>query len=263
MNEEHIEKSQSAVARLLRIMHRLRKECPWDAKQTHESLKPYLLEEAYEVLESIDHKNSDALAKELGDLLLQIVFHSEIANENDQFRFSEVADHIADKLVSRHPHVFEDSEANDAAEVQNNWEHNKFQNEQRESLLDGIPEAAPALLQAQRMQEKAATVGFDWPEVQQVMDKVEEEWQELKAAIQNKNETSIRNEFGDLLFSMVNFGRFLEINAEDALRITNNKFYHRFRYIEKAYNNDPKALKNATLDELEAHWKQSKKTSSE
>jgi len=252
-------KQHYTVEDLLRIMHRLRRECPWDAKQTHESLRQFLLEETYEVLETIDQKQWHKLAEELGDLLLQIVFHSEIAAEKGRFTFDDVVQSISQKLIARHPHVFGAKDLNNASQVQENWEHTKVQNEGRPSLLSGVPMAAPALLQAQRLQEKAATVGFDWPEIEPVIDKVMEELQELKEAIKNQNQQEKEDELGDVLFALVNLGRFLNVTAEDALRKTNQKFLRRFQHIEEQYGGDPKAMKQATLEELDQHWEQAKK----
>jgi len=243
---------------LLHIMHRLRKECPWDAKQTHESLRQFLLEETYEVLETIDQQQWSKLAEELGDLLLQIVFHSEIASEQNRFDFSDVVDHISKKLIARHPHVFGDKALNSASQVQENWEHTKVKNEGRASLLSGVPKTAPALLQAQRLQEKAACVGFDWPEVEPVIDKVIEELNELKEEIKKNQRQKMEDELGDVLFALVNLGRFLNITAEDALRKTNQKFIRRFQYIEQQYNGDIRAMKKASLKELDQHWEQAK-----
>ena len=257
---EQMQKS-AKMDRLLEIMKRLRKECPWDAKQTHHSLKRFLLEEAYEVLESIDEQNWDELSAELGDLLLQIVFHSEIASEENRFDFDVVVDKISAKLVERHPHVFGDTSLNSAREVQQNWEHTKVQNERRGSLLEGIPQNAPALLQAQRLQEKAATVGFEWDEIEDVFEKVEEELGELREARKAQDRVAIQAEFGDLIFALVNLGRFLNVDSEDALHQTNKKFIRRFRYIEKKYKN-PEAMKKATLKELDEYWNESKRTES-
>ncbi len=247
-----------SMEELLQIMHRLRKECPWDAKQTHDSLRPYLLEETYEVLETIDNQQWSKLAEELGDLLLQIVFHSEIASENNHFDFSDVVDHICRKLIARHPHVFGNKNLHSAQQVQESWEHSKVATEKRHSLLSGVPNSAPALLQAQRLQEKAATVGFDWPNIEPVFDKVVEELQELKQAIKNENASEKENEFGDLLFALVNLARFLDVTAEDALRKTNQKFIRRFQHIEKQYDGDLQAMKRASLEELDQHWEQAK-----
>ena len=248
----------SSMDRLLEIMKRLRKECPWDAKQTHDSLKRFLIEETYEVLDAIDSKNWDELSGELGDLLLQIVFHSEIAAENGFFKFDDVVDKISAKLIARHPHVFADKPLNTAAEVKQNWEQTKVENEDRTSLLEGIPNSAPALLKAQRLQDKAASVGFDWPETAPVIEKVEEEFQELVEAYRSKDKDKIKNEYGDLIFAIVNLGRFLKVDAENALNLSNKKFIRRFNYIEKKYNNDVSEMKKASLEEMDAHWDDAK-----
>lgn len=245
---------------LLSIMKRLRDECPWDAKQTHQSLRPYLLEEAYEVLESIDTENWDDLAAELGDLLLQIIFHSEIAARHGRFDFGSVVNHIAGKLVQRHPHVFGDKELHSAKEVQDNWEHSKITNEKRASILSGIPQTAPALMQAQRMQEKASSVGFDWNALEPVIEKIEEEWQEFKEALGKNDPSAMQEELGDLLFSVVNLARLSGVVAEDALRMTNEKFKKRFQYIEKQYNHNPQAMKKDSLEQLDQHWTAAKRT---
>lgn len=250
--------SKYTIDELLKIMKRLRDECPWDAKQTHHTLKQYLLEEAYEVLETIDSESWDNLSSELGDLLLQIIFHSEIASRSGEFDFTSVVDGIAEKLILRHPHVFADSNINSAKEVQENWEHTKLIKENRKSILAGIPKSAPALLQAQRLQQKAATVGFDWAELDPVIDKIDEEWQEFKQAVKENNQTNIKQEFGDLLFSMVNMARFCKILAEDALRLTNQKFIRRFEYIEQQYDNNPKLMKEQSLEALDQHWNDAK-----
>lgn len=243
---------------LVAIMKRLRRECPWDAKQTHQSLKPYLIEEVYEVLESIDHQTWDELASELGDLLLQIVFHSQIASENGHFDFNTVVEKISKKLVERHPHVFDSDTAKTAEEVQSNWEHIKVKSENRKSLLGGIPASAPALLRAQRLQNKASTVGFDWNSVHPVMDKLEEEWTELKQAVDKGSLDDVKDEFGDLLFTLVNLSRYLDLDSEDALRLTNDKFIKRFQYIEKHYDNNLEAIKKASLEEMDTLWEESK-----
>jgi MazG family protein len=257
-DKELMEKTQYTIDDLLHIMRRLRKDCPWDAKQTHQSLKPYLLEETYEVLETIDQGQYDKLAEELGDLLLQVVFHSQLGDEEKRFDFQQVVTHISRKLIRRHPHVFGDKDLKDAKEVQENWEQSKVKDEARTSLLSGIPKAAPALMQAQRLQEKAATVGFEWESIEPVYEKVKEEWDELQSAIKQGNQKEIENEFGDLLFALVNLGRFLHVNAEDALRKTNQKFIRRFEHIERQYDNDVDAMKRASLSELDRHWEQAK-----
>jgi MazG family protein len=251
-------KSKYTIDELLEIMKRLKDECPWDAKQTHHTLKQYLLEEAYEVLETIDSESWDELSSELGDLLLQIIFHSEIASRAGEFDFNTVVDGIAEKLVQRHPHVFSDKNVNSAKEVQENWEHTKIAKENRKSILAGIPKSAPALLQAQRLQQKAATVGFDWTELKPVIEKIDEEWQEFKEAIKENDRSKINEELGDLLFGMVNMARFCKILAEDALRLTNQKFIRRFQYIEKQFENNPKLMKEQSLNTLDQHWNDAK-----
>lgn len=250
--------SKYTIEQLLTIMKRLRDECPWDKKQTHQSLKQYLLEEAYEVLETIDMEAWDDLSSELGDLLLQIIFHSEIASRAGKFDFSDVVENIAEKLVLRHPHVFGNAQVNSANEVQENWEHTKLTKENRSSLLSGIPKSAPALLQAQRLQQKAATVGFDWNEIKPVIDKMDEEWLEFKNAVKQNNKAEMTGEFGDILFSLVNLARFCNILAEDALRLTNQKFIRRFQYIENQFDNNPKLMKIQPLEVLDKHWNDAK-----
>ncbi|MBN2426544.1 MAG: nucleoside triphosphate pyrophosphohydrolase [Calditrichaceae bacterium] len=246
------------MEKLLKIMHRLRRECPWDAKQTHQSLKPYLLEETYEALESIDEENWDELASELGDLLLQIIFHSEIASEKGCFNYDTVLEKISKKLIERHPHVFDKEIVKNAEDVQRNWEHIKVKSEKRDSLLTGVPATSPALLQAQRLQEKAASVGFDWDSIHPVMEKLEEEWNELKEAAETGSLEKIKNEYGDILFTLVNLARFLHIESEDSLRLTNKKFIKRFNYIEKKYDNDLNAMKSAGLKEMDRLWEEAK-----
>ncbi|MGD9898836.1 MAG: nucleoside triphosphate pyrophosphohydrolase [Calditrichaceae bacterium] len=254
----NIDKLQG-MDRLLYVMKRLRKDCPWDAGQTHQSLKKYLLEETYEALETIDNERWDLLSSELGDILLQIVFHSEIASENRNFKFEDVVHNITKKMIDRHPHVFGDKKLKTASDVSQNWEHLKVTGENRESILSGIPKNSPALLQAQRLQEKAATVGFEWDEVESVIEKIDEELQEFKAAFQAMETKNVEQEFGDLLFSLVNLSRYINIDSEDALRKTNAKFVKRFKHIENQYHNNPKAMKNASLDELDRHWTDAKK----
>ena len=243
---------------LLNIMKKLRQECPWDKKQTAESLRQYLLEETYEVIESIDNQEWKELGNELGDLLLQIVFQSEIAEEKRLFTIENVIDNINKKLVERHPHVFAEKKVNSAEDVADNWEHIKMNSENRDSLLSGIPKPAPALLFAQRMQEKASKIGFDWEEVSSVIQKLDEEIVELKDALKEKNNQKIQEEIGDTLFTLVNISRFLDLNAEDSLRITNAKFMKRFQYIEKHYNGDIDLMKRATLQELDELWEKAK-----
>lgn len=242
---------------LVRIVKILRKECPWDRKQTHESIKDNLIEEAYEAVDAIDQKDFDELKKELGDLLLHVIFHSRMATESKHFGIEDVIYSIQKKLIRRHPHVFGDAVAGDEQEVTENWEAIKMK-EGKRSVLDGMPAHLPALIRARRMQEKAANVGFDWPEWSQVWEKLEEEISEFKEALQNNKQKKKEEEFGDLLFSLVNVGRFFGINSEDSLRQTNRKFENRFRYIEEKLAEEGKTLSEVTLKEMDAYWEEAK-----
>ena len=240
------------------IVKRLRKECPWDKIQTHLSLRRCLLEETYETLEAIDENNIDELKKELGDLMLQVVFHSNIAEEENNFSLKDVLQLITKKLIDRHPHVFGDVKVNGSEEVKKNWEKLK-QKEGRNSVIDGIPDQLPALLKAYRIQEKASKVGFDWDDEKPVYDKILEEINELKTNItEGKSENEIESEFGDVLFSLVNYSRFLKINPEDALRRTIKKFRERFQKIEEYARNNQLELENMTLEEMDVIWNKSK-----
>lgn len=243
---------------LVEIVKILRKECPWDRKQTHESIKDNLIEEAYEAVEAIDTGDFEDLKKELGDVLLHVVFHSNMADEASNFSIGEVIYSIQEKLIRRHPHVFSDKVVKDEAQVAENWENIKLK-EGKESILEGIPKQLPALIRAQRMQEKAANVGFDWPEFSQVWDKLQEELQEFKEVLQEGDKEKSREEFGDLLFSLVNAGRFFDLNAEDSLRSTNKKFIRRFQYIESRLKEEKKSISNVSLEEMDRHWNQAKK----
>lgn len=242
---------------LVEIVQILRKECPWDRKQTHESIKDNLIEEAYETVEAIDQKNYDELKKELGDLLLHVVFHSRMATEQQHFGIEDVIRSIQEKLIRRHPHVFGDTVAGDAKKVAENWENIKLK-EGKKSVLDGLPSHLPALIKAQRMQEKAGNVGFDWPDTDQVWDKLEEEISELKQTLEARNQRESEKEFGDLLFSLVNVGRFFKLNAEDSLRLTNRKFEKRFRYIEKQVAKSDKSLNEISLQKMDEFWEEAK-----
>jgi tetrapyrrole methylase family protein/MazG family protein len=246
--------------RLKEIMKQLRARCPWDKKQTHASLRPYLIEEAYETLEAIDSEDPDELREELGDLLLQIVFHATLAEENGQFTMDDVVRGINEKMVSRHPHVFGETEFETAEEVVGQWEERKKEEGKlRDSILEGIPESMPALLRAQRLQSRAAKVGFDWEHVKDVLDKVEEEFSEFREALHDRDESKVEDELGDILFALVNVSRFTGINAENALRRTIAKFIKRFRHIEMKAAEDGRELRDMSLDEMEQHWQESKK----
>ncbi len=245
--------------RLVKIMKRLRKECPWDRKQTPESLRQYVLEEAYEVVEAIDNQDWNELKKELGDLLLQIVFQAEIAEETHRFTLEEVIHCINEKLIRRHPHVFGNVQVKDAEEVKENWEQIKVEQENRTSLLEGVPRHLSALLRAQRLQDKAAQVGFDWEDVHGVLEKIKEEIRELEQSIHRKKQADIEEELGDVLFSLVNLARFQKINAEDALRGTIRKFVDRFQYIERELSRQNKTVYDSSLPEMDRLWEESKK----
>ncbi|MCB5276727.1 MAG: nucleoside triphosphate pyrophosphohydrolase [Candidatus Cloacimonetes bacterium] len=233
------------------------KGCPWDIKQTRESLVPNFIEELYEVVEAIEDKDYSALREELGDLMLHIVFQAQIAHEEGIFAMHDVLEAICNKLVRRHPHVFGDVQIDDADGVKMNWERIKKQEKkERESVLDGIPRALPALIQAHRIQEKAASVGFDWKDMRPVLEKIEEEHEELMEALADNDSDAIREEMGDYLFSIVNLARKLGIDAEAALKATNRKFYRRFRYVENQYNEEE--IHEASLEELDKHWESAK-----
>jgi len=249
---------------LVEIMARLRGEggCPWDREQTPETIKPYLIEETYEVLEAIDEQDPEKLKEELGDLMLQVVFHARMAEETGAFAIGDVLAAINDKLVRRHPHVFGDRKAETAQEVLFNWEQIKQTERRREkgqaSLLDGVPREMPALLRAHRLQEKASRVGFDWKEAQEVFRKVEEELAELRAAMEGQAADRVEAELGDLLFALVNLSRFLAVNPEEALRKTIARFIARFRYIEEELARRGRSLRQATLEEMDALWAEAK-----
>lgn len=242
---------------LVEIVKILRNECPWDKKQTHHSIKDNLIEEAYEAVEAIDKSDFEELEKELGDVLLHVVFHSRMAEQTDTFSIKDVIYSIQEKLIRRHPHVFGDEVAEDEERVAENWENIKME-EGKKSVLDGLPIQLPALIRAQRMQEKAANVGFDWPEFSQVWEKLEEELQEFKEVLEEGDFQKSREEFGDLLFSLVNAGRFFDLNAEDSLRSTNKKFIRRFQYIESQLDQENKTLSEASLEDMDKHWNEAK-----
>lgn len=250
--------TEKKFAELLAIMRRLRKECPWDREQTHESIKSATLEESYEVLDSIDNKNFDELKSELGDLLLHIVFHSVIAEENKEFSIDDVIDAITQKLIRRHPHIFGDTIINSTNDITKNWESIKL-SEGRDSVLEGIPKNMPELHKSFRIQEKVSKVGFDWADKKLVWDKVLEEIAELKEAESEQNFDKIEDELGDLFFSLVNYSRFLNVNPENALRRTNKKFLDRFQYIETQLKKSGKSITESSLEEMDIFWEESKK----
>jgi MazG family protein len=246
------------------LVKRLRKECPWDKEQTNDSIKAATIEEAYEVVEAIDEKNYDELKKELGDLLLHVVFHTVIAEESSHFTIDDVINTISDKLIRRHPHVFGDTVINSSDEVKKNWEKIKL-SEGRKSILDGVPNSLPALQKAHRLQEKAAKVGFDWEKKEDVWKKVIEEIQEMheiEELKKNSNDESLQikleDEIGDVFFALVNYARFLNVNPENALRKTNEKFVKRFNYIEEKLKENNKSIEQSNLEEMDRYWNESK-----
>ena len=251
----------NAVLELAEVMESLREKCPWDRAQTHLSLRRYLIEECHEVLDALDRSDPNDLQGELGDLLFQIWFHAEVASENDENRgLAAIIEQVTKKLIRRHPHVFEDAAIDDAAGVKQSWEAIKqSEGEGRESRLHGVPPMMPALLSAQCLQEKAAAVGFDWDDVGDVLAKIAEEVGELRHELDNGgSEQRCRHEFGDLLLSLVNFGRHLGINSEDALREANSRFTARFQFIERAAARAERSMDDLSLAEMESLWQEAK-----
>lgn len=240
------------------IVKRLRIECPWDREQTNDTIKDATLEEAYEVVQAIDEKDYDELKKELGDLLLHVVFHSLIAESDKRFTLEDVIAGIQEKMIRRHPHVFGSVEVENSKEVTKNWEAIKLDEKGRTSVLDGVPEMLPSLQRAYRLQEKASKVGFDWQEKADVWKKVIEEIEEMH---QSEKETSfehLEEEVGDVFFAMVNYARFLGVHPENALRGTNRKFINRFQYIEKKVNESGRKITESNLEEMDKFWNESK-----
>lgn len=247
----------AAIDRLLTIMDELREKCPWDKKQTLETLRHLTIEETYELGDAILDNDLVEIKKELGDLLLHIIFYSKIGSETNDFDIGDVANSISDKLIYRHPHIYGDVDVKDAKEVQQNWEQLKLK-EGKSSVLEGVPKSLPAIVKANRIQDKVAGVGFDWEKPEQVWEKVQEELGELNAEIEKGNTERIASEFGDVLFSMVNYARFINVNPEDALERTNKKFIQRFQFLEKAVKAEGKKLENMSLLEMDKYWNKSK-----
>lgn len=252
----------SAFERLLTIMNTLREECPWDKKQTFESLRHLTIEETYELSDAILDGDKEEIRKELGDIMLHLVFYARIGSETNDFTITEVLNGICDKLISRHPHIYSDVVVQNEEDVKRNWEQLKLR-EGNKSVLSGVPSSLPALIKASRIQEKARGVGFDWEEKSQVWEKVEEELQEFKAefnATTNEaiNKEKAEAEFGDLLFSLINYARFVGINPEDALEKTNKKFIKRFQYLESKAQELGKNLKDMSLAEMDIFWNEAK-----
>ncbi len=241
----------------VQIVKRLRNECPWDREQTNDSIKAATIEEAYEVVDAIDNKDYDELKKELGDLLLHVVFHTVIAEESNHFKIDDVIDSIQEKLIRRHPHVFGNKEVSGAEEVKTNWEEIKL-SEGRTNLLDGMPPLLPALQRAHRIQEKVSKVGFDWEKKEDVWKKVIEEIEEMHQLEKDGTHDELESEFGDVFFALVNYARFLGVNPENALRKTNKKFIKRFGYLEEKITESGRKLSESTLEEMDKYWEESK-----
>jgi len=254
-----MQRKLKAFERLLTIMDDLRTACPWDKKQTLESLRYLTIEEVYELSDAVLDKNMEEIKKELGDLMLHMVFYAKIGSETKDFNMADILDSISEKLIYRHPHIYGDVEANDAETVEKNWEKLKLK-EGRKSVLEGVPKSLPALVKAQRIQEKVKGVGFDWEKPEQVWEKVQEELNEFKVeAEQKNNHEKTEAEFGDLLFSLINYARFLNINPEDALERTNKKFIKRFQYLESESKKDGKSMADMSLAEMDVYWERAKK----
>ncbi|UNY97579.1 nucleoside triphosphate pyrophosphohydrolase [Zhouia spongiae] len=252
------EKQLKAFDRLLTIMDELREQCPWDRKQTMQSLRHLTIEETYELGDAILDNDLDEVKKELGDLLLHIVFYAKIGSEKSSFDIADVADSICDKLVDRHPHIYGDVEVKDEEEVKRNWESLKLK-EGKKSVLEGVPKSLPALVKANRIQDKVAGVGFDWEKPEQVWEKLKEELSEFEEEVKVGDKDKIEAEFGDVMFSMINYARFLDVNPENALERTNKKFIKRFRYLEQKSAEINKQLKDMTLAEMDVFWEEAKK----
>ncbi len=251
------ENQLKAFDRLLTIMDELREQCPWDKKQTMESLRHLTIEETYELGDAILDNDLNEVKKELGDLMLHLVFYSKIGSETKAFDIADVCNGICDKLIHRHPHIYGDVKVKDEKEVARNWEQLKLK-EGKTSVLEGVPNSLPALVKANRIQDKVAGVGFDWEHPDQVWEKVQEEIEEFKTEIVKRDKKAMENEFGDVLFSLVNYARFLDINPENALERTNKKFSKRFKYLENRAKEVNKDLKNMTLDEMDVYWEEAK-----
>jgi len=247
-----------AFDRLLTIMDDLREKCPWDKKQTLQSLRHLTIEETYELGDAILDNDLNEVKKELGDLLLHIVFYAKIGSETSDFDIADVCNEISDKLIHRHPHIYSDVVVKDEEEVKQNWEKLKLK-EGKKSVLEGVPKSLPALVKASRIQDKVKGVGFDWEEPHQVWDKVQEELLELQVEVAAGNQDTIEAEFGDVLFSMINYARFLNVNPEDALERTNKKFIKRFQYLESKAVELGKSLMDMTLAEMDIFWEEAKK----
>jgi len=253
-----VEQKLKSFERLLTIMDKLRAECPWDKKQTLESLRYLTIEETYELADAILEKDMDEIKGELGDLMLHMVFYSKIASETNDFDVADVLNTVCDKLVERHPHIYGDVIADTEEAVKENWEKIKLKSGKK-SVLQGVPKSLPAMVKATRVQEKARGVGFDWDNKEQVFEKVKEEFSELHAEVEKNDVAAIEDEFGDVLFSMINYARFIGVDPEMALERTNKKFIKRFQYLESESRKDGKEMGEMTLNEMDEYWNKAKK----
>lgn len=247
-----------SFARLLNIMDDLREKCPWDKKQTIESLRILTIEETYELVDAIDTKDMKGLKEELGDIMLHLVFYAKIASETNDFDIADVLNTVSDKLIARHPHIYGDVKVSGEEEVKANWEKLKLK-EGKKSILQGVPKSLPAIVKALRIQDKAKQVGFEWENIEQVYEKVTEELEELNEVVATQNQEKIEEEFGDLLFALVNYSRFLKVDPEAALEKCNKKFINRFQYIEEQAQKLNKPLDEMTLTEMDGYWNDAKK----
>lgn len=253
-----MDNTQEAFSRLLTIMNELREQCPWDKRQTIDTLRSLTIEETYELTDAIIKKDWKGIKEELGDLLLHIVFYARIGEEQQQFTIEEVLHTICDKLISRHPHIYGNVHVNNEEDVRKNWEQLKMK-EGKKSVLEGVPSSLPSIIKALRIQEKAAKIGFDWPDVVSVWNKVEEELGELKEAVQINNPKAVEEEMGDVLFSLINYARFVNVDPDTALESTNRKFIKRFQWMEKAVTEQSRNLSDMTLEELDELWDAAKR----
>lgn len=257
MKKERNKEALESFERLLDIMDELREKCPWDRKQTFETLRHLTIEETYELADAIIENDTDEIKKEVGDLLLHIVFYAKIASEENAFDIKSVIDSLNEKLIRRHPHIYGDEKVENSEQVKENWEQIKLK-EGIKSTLSGVPKTLPALVKAYRIQDKARGVGFDWDNSQQVWEKVEEEIEELKEEVSNSNKEKIEQEFGDTLFALINYARFIDVNPETALERTNKKFINRFQFIEEKALQQGRSLKDMTLEEMDKIWNEAK-----
>jgi len=253
-----MEKKAEAFIRLITIMDELREQCPWDKKQTMDSLRYLTIEELYELSEAILDRDMSEIKKELGDILLHIVFYSRIASETNEFDISDVINSVCDKLIHRHPHIYGDVKVEDEIEVKKNWEKLKMK-EGKKSVLEGVPKSLPAIVKSFRIQEKVRGIGFDWDNKTQVWDKVLEELEELKVEVERGDKNRIESEFGDVLFALTNYSRFIDVNPEDALELTNKRFIKRFQIMENEIKEKGLDLSAMSLSEMDVYWEQAKK----